>query len=222
MKHKLFAALLAGAAALSLAACAQTDVVARVAVTSFGEMATTADIKADETNGGWSLTAPDGTARFILSNNFGATTADDVKLIVDAQPFINAGLDTSKLPAGTFADGKLSFGQELGSEQFPESAMKTAPASFEQLVKVKRDAISYHQALDHYGVDVGGGNKFEWAKDMSKNDKDIVFVLDPKVFTDAGVDPAMVEGWTFAKVEVLDEKGGTVQVDKLLKPFNLK
>ena len=221
MKHKLFSALLAGAAALSLAACAQTDVVARVAVTSFDDVVRTADVKADEPNGGWALTAPDSTARFILSSNFGATTANDVKLIVDAQPFINAGLDTSKLPAGTFADGKLTFGQELGSEQFPESATKTALASIEQLVKVKRDAISYHQVLDHYGVDIGSGNKFEWAKDMSKNDKDIVFVLDPKVFIDAGVDPTKVEGWKFAKVEVLDEKGGKVQVDKLLKPFNL-
>lgn len=221
MKHKLLAALLSATAALSLAACAQTDVVARVSVTSFGEVINKADVKADEAGGGWSLTAPDGTASYVWSSDFGRATDKDVKLTVDAQPFIDAGLDTAKLPEGTFVDGKLVFGQELGSDPFPASAKESALASFEQLVKVKRDAIGYHQVLDHYGVDIGGGNKFEWAKDMSKNDKDIVFVLDPKVFIDAGTDPAKVEGWAFAKVEVTDEKGNEIQVDKLLKPFNL-
>jgi hypothetical protein len=52
---------------------------------------------------------------------------------------------------------------------------------------------------------------FEWAKDMTTNDKDIVFVLDP----------ARITGWAFAKVTVDDENGKPVQVDKILKPFNL-
>jgi poly-D-alanine transfer protein DltD len=63
---------------------------------------------------------------------------------------------------------------------------------------------------------------FEMAKDMSKNDKDIVFVLNPQAFIDAGVDPAKVEGWIFAKIKVEDAKGKMVEVDKLLKPFNLQ
>jgi len=70
-------------------------------------------------------------------------------------------------------------------------------------------------------VDLANGNMFEWAKDMSKNDKDIVFVLNPQVFIDAGVDPAKVEGWVFAKVEKEDENGKKIQVDKFLKPFDL-
>ena len=56
----------------------------------------------------------------------------------------------------------------------------------------------YHAALDHYNVNVGGGNLFEWAKDMGKNDKDIVFVLDGP-FIAASVDPGAVAGWVFAK-----------------------
>ena len=63
---------------------------------------------------------------------------------------------------------------------------------------------------------------FEWAKDMSKNDKDIVYVLNPQVFIDAGVDPQKVEGWVSAKVPIVDKDGKTVEVDKFLKPFNLK
>jgi len=30
-----------------------------------------------------------------------------------------------------------------------------------------------------------------------------------------------VEGWVFAKVPVMDDKGREIEVDKLLKPFEL-
>jgi hypothetical protein len=76
-------------------------------------------------------------------------------------------------------------------------------------------------AMDHYGVNLGGGNLFEWAKDLAANDKDIVFVLDPAPLIAAGADPARVAGWTFAKVTVDDENGKPLEVDKLLKPFDL-
>ena len=82
--------------------------------------------------------------------------------------------------------------------------------------------IGYHAALDHYGVSLGGGNIFEWAKDMDANDKDIVFVLDPAPFAAAGADTSRIYGWLLAKVTVDDENGKPVQVDKLLKPFDLK
>jgi F420-0:gamma-glutamyl ligase len=62
---------------------------------------------------------------------------------------------------------------------------------------------------------------FEWAKDMTTNDKDIVFVLNPEVFINAGVDASNVEGWVFAKVETMDESGKKIEVDKFLKPFDL-
>ncbi|MDR0586735.1 MAG: hypothetical protein LBG26_05805, partial [Treponema sp.] len=90
-----------------------------------------------------------------------------------------------------------------------------------QIVNLKREAIGYHMAMDHYGVNLGGGNLFEWAKDMAVNDKDMVFVLDPAPLIAAGVDPARVAGWIFDKVTVDDENGKPVQVDKLLKPFDL-
>lgn len=46
-----------------------------------------------------------------------------------------------------------------------------------KIVEKSRDSIGYHAALDHYGIDLENGNMFEWAKDISTNDKDIVFVL---------------------------------------------
>ncbi len=49
---------------------------------------------------------------------------------------------------------------------------------------------------------LGNGNMFEWAKDMQKNDKDIVFVLNPQPFIDAGVDPAKVHPCLFVNLMI--------------------
>jgi hypothetical protein len=62
----------------------------------------------------------------------------------------------------------------------------------------------------------------EWARDMSKNDKDLVFVLNPKIFIDAGADPSKIEGWVFDKVTVEDARGRKFDADKFLKPFDLR
>jgi len=101
-------------------------------------------------------------------------------------------------------------------------------AAYEQIVEKYRSSINYHTSLDHYGVKLGDGNMFEWAKDLSTNsstgenqDKDIVFVLNPEPLAAAGVDPEKVEGWVYAQVPV-EENGQTTNVWKLLKPFNLK
>lgn len=47
-------------------------------------------------------------------------------------------------------------------------------------------------------------------------------LLNPEAFINAGVDPSKVEGWVFAKVPVKDDNGKEIEVDKLLKPFDLK
>jgi len=207
---------------LAFSACVSTDVVGKFSITSFDVIMNASDVQKDEKIGGWSLNAPDKTARFIWSSDFKTSTPHDVMLETDAKPFIDAGLDISKLPAGMYSDGKILVGQELGDKAFPEIAKKSAIASYKELIKLKRQAIGYHERLDHYGVDLGNGNKFEWAKDMSKNDKDIVFVLNTNIFISAGVDPSKVPGWKFAQVEMKDNKGKSILVDKFLKPFDLK
>lgn len=213
---------------LSLSACTgvsqQLDVVGKESITSFGAVLEAMDgkITFDEMNGGWSLSAPDDSSRFIWSKDYSASPLHDVMLEFDAQPFLDAGLDTSKLAENiSYYDGMLMVGTKLGENKLEYSSEVTALASYEQIVNLYRDNIGYHMALDHYGVNLGDGNMFEWAKDVSTNDKDIVFVLNPQPFIDAGVDPNDVEGWVFAKVPV-DVDGKPAEVDKLLKPFNLK
>lgn len=204
--------------------CRQLDVIGNKSVTSFKEVldAIPDKIAVDEINGGWSMTAPDNSARFFWSKGFGKSKIYDVMLEFDVEPFLDAGLEIDKLPDGILYGDKLIVGRELNSENLTYKDEATPLDSYEKIVELNRDSISYHAALDHFGIDLSEGNVFEWAKDMGINDKDIVFVLNPQIFIDAGVDPQKVKGWVFAKVETMDKKGKKIEVDKFLKPFNLK
>jgi hypothetical protein len=211
--------------AAAFGSCGKLDVVGSDSVKSFEKVLLRIPqaLGPDEMNKGWSLTAPDGSVRFIWSRNYAESPLHDVMLEFDAAPFTAAGLNPEKLPENfAFYEGKIMVGTKLGTEQLKYQGEATPLASYEQIVRLKRKAIGYHMALDHYGVNLGDGNLFEWAKDMDTNDKDIVFVLDPAPLIAAGTDPARIDGWTFTKVTVDDENGKPVQVDKILKPFDLR
>ena len=230
MKNSLRKWILVGLAAVAIVIAAfillrkDLDVIGRQSVTSFKAVLTAAEdmVTSDEQNGGWSLAAPDGSVRFIWSRDYSQSPMHDVMLELDAQPFIDAGLDMSKLPDSfTTYDGKLMTGTKLGRDALAYQGEASPLASYEHLVGRYRGAIAYHAALDHFNVSLGNGNLFEWAKDISKNDKDIVFVLDPAPLIAAGADPSKAAGWIFAKVTV-DIDGRMTEADKLLKPFDLK
>ena len=200
----------------------QLDVVADKSISSFESVINELPIEADSEDSSWILTAPDNSAKFFWSMDFSSTTDYDVKLELNSQPFINAGLDISKLPEGAINGDKIILGTDLSDEKLTYNGEATPLDSYKKIVEKSRDSIGYHAALDHYGIDLENGNMFEWAKDISANDKDIVFVLNPQMFIDAGVNPQEVEGWVFAKVETMDKDGKKIEVDKFLKPFDLK
>lgn len=222
-KNFLFITLLISSIFL-FSSCQQVDIVGKTSITSFSKIldAIPASVTADEMNNGWSLSAPDESARFIWSKDFSQSPTHDVMLEFDAKPFIEAGLDVTKLPDGMAYADKIMVGTKLGNEKLKYDKDATPLSSYEQIVDLKRSSVKYHAELDHYGVDLADGNMFEWAKDMSTNDKDIVFVLNPKVFIDAGVDTAKLKGWVYAKVPMMDKDGKPIKVDKFLKPFDLK
>ena len=210
----------------TVVSCDKLDTVGNYSIRSFGELLNSAPqlVTRYDVNGGWYFSAPDGGARFIWSGNFAASPLFDVMLEFDAVPFIAAGLDPTKLPGNFYFDSEnnlLVVGTRLGTEQLQGYSDESPITSYRQIVKLKRNAIGYHGAMDHYGINLGDGNIFEWAKNLNTNDKDIVFVLNPEPFIRAGVDPNRIEGWAFAKVPVEDEKGRMIEVDKILKPFDL-
>ncbi|MDR2392707.1 MAG: hypothetical protein LBD93_00885 [Treponema sp.] len=209
---------------LAVVSCEKLDVVGKDSTASFDKVLKQIPqaVTPDAMNGGWSLMAPDGSVRFIWSKNYAESSLYDVMLEFDAAPFIKAGLNPDRLPVNfAFYKGKIMVGTKLGQEQLRYQGEATPLASYEQIVKLKRSSIGYHGAMNHYGVNLGEGNLFEWAKDMGTNDKDIVFVLNPEPFIAAGADPAGIEGWAFTKVTVDDPNGKPVEVDKILKPFDL-
>lgn len=212
---------------LVTAGCSATDVVGKVSVTSFDSVLTAVGDKVttDEMNNGWSLQSPGG-ERFVWSKDFSSTGKPDLMMELNAKPFLDAGLDTKKLPKGTYwydaATNLLMVHSEQGTDKFTYTGEPKPLDSFKKIVETHRSIIGYHEKLDHYGVAFGNGNMFEWAKDMATNDKDIVFVLNPQPFIDAGVDAAAIKEWVFAKVEVKDASGKKELVDKFLKPYNLK
>lgn len=217
-------------AAVSVAG-GSTDVVKSGSVAAFNKVLTAIpdQVTKDEKNSGWSLAAPDGSVRFIWSQDYSSSPLHDVMLEFDAKPFLDAGLDTEKLPENyAFYEDMLMVGQKLGNDKLIYEGEPTALAAYEQIADKYRPSLNYHAAMDHFGVKLGDGNMFEWAKNMEintatneKQDKDIVFVLNPQPLIAAGVDPEKVEGWTYGQVPV-EENGRMVNVYKLLKPFDLQ
>lgn len=208
---------------VGLAACSKLDVIGDQSIKSFDAVLNEVgdNVNEDTAFGGWSLESPDGDVRLVWSKDFSKTTSYDVYLELNAQPFLDAGLDTAKLPEGMLVGEKLILGTDLGNNGLTYNGDATPLASYKKIVELYRYNITYHAALDHFGIDLTNGNMFEWAKDMTTNDKDMVFALNPEVFINAGIDPNHIEGWVYAKVPTMDEKGKEIEVDKLLKPFDL-
>ncbi len=232
MKHEILT-MKAGLAAVGLAAalgllvgCSALDVVGKTAVTTYQALlaAVPNSPGLDAATGRFFVQSPGG-ERFEWSRDFSAS-GPDFLISLDAAPFLEAGLQAEKLPPGRYAldpaTRRLSLAFEAGGERFVWRSEPSPLQGFQKIVASNRKLVGYHEALDHYGLALGDGNMFEWAKDMSRNDKDMVFVLNPEPLLAAGVDPARVRGWAFAKVEVKDSAGAKVQVDKFLRPYELR
>lgn len=209
---------------VGLTACNKLDVIGDRSIKSFEAVLTavSGQVSTEDEFGGWSMEALDQSASFEWSKDFSKTTGYDVRLVADAQPFMDAGLDPAKLPEGMLVDNQIIVGASLGDDEFTYVGTASPLDAYKKIISNYRDTLSYHAALDHFGIKMDNGNMFEWAKDMKTNDKDIVFVLNPQPFIDAGVNPDQVEGWAFAKVEMMDESGNKIQVDKFLKPFDVE
>lgn len=216
MKKILSILLALTLATLLLAGCSTLDVILRdgpkaldAILTAYPALVTapTAD------NPYYTLSADDRT-KLLVSENF-SLSKEDVLFETPLQPFVNAGLDVSNLPEHYRVDGdRLFLAADFGSEAAEQTSLTDTLFT---AVKADRSALSYHAALDHYGLALPGG-KFEWAKDYTTNDKDVVFVLAAKPLADLGVDVKNVDGWVFKTMQ--DDAGK--DIDLLLKPYSLE
>ena len=102
------------------ASCGQLDVVGQDSIRAFKELldAVPAAITTDGQDGGWVLTAPDDSTQFVWSKDYSTSPRYDVFIRFDAQPFVAAGLNPSKLPANITLQGELLLvGTTLGTEK---------------------------------------------------------------------------------------------------------
>jgi hypothetical protein len=208
------------------AAFVAPEVVAVHAVQSFDALlrAPGVTVARRDAAGAWVLTSPGVETLTFGGDN--AAGSNELVVTLDARPFLAAGLDPSLLPAGAQLDGdgahaSLVMRYEVGTGTFSDAADSQPVQALQDLVRNHRTMLGYHAALGHFGLALGGGNMVEWAQDQHANDKDLVFVLNPQPFADAGVDVANVQGWVLADMPVTDAQGRKSTERKLLKFYNL-
>ena len=204
-------------AAALLSGCAATDVILKYSPASLDTIAekfpaiVTDNTKTDH----YFYLSVDGETALKVSNDFNLTGTEDVVMQTPIKPFLDAGLDPAKLGAGYRTDDtSLYLVADFGAGSGEQNTL--TKALFES-VKADRSVLTYHADLDHYGIKLPAG-KFEWAKDESTNDKDIVFVIAAQPLADLGVDVKNVSGWIFKTMK--DDAGK--DFDVLLKPYSLE
>lgn len=192
------------------------DSIKNQAVSSFNDlMISGLDKKKEE--GSWIITMPDGTSKLVLGAEEKKTT---VSLILDIRPFLEAGLDTQKLPSYIAYDlnkNELYITSIYGDEN-ENSDSVAIDNMYNNIITTYRERLGYHHTLDHFSLSLDNGNAFEYAKNINENDKDIVIVLNPSIFEDASLDLQKLDGYNYADVTMND---GTVK-KKLLKVFNIE
>ena len=203
-------------ATLLLAGCSALDVILRDSPKALDAILTAkpALVAASTADDPYFTLSADGETKLLVSKNFSLST-EDVLVETPLKPFVDAGLDVSSLPEHYRVNGdQLFLAADFGDDKTEQTSLTGALFA---AVAADRSALSYHAALDHYGLVLPGG-KFEWAKDYTKNDKDLVFVLAAKPLADLGVDVKNVGGWVFKTMQ--DDAGK--DFDVLLKPYSLE
>ena len=203
-------------ATLLLAGCSALDVILRDSPKALDAILTAkpALVAAPTADDPYFTLSADGETKLLVSKNFSLST-EDVLFETPLKPFVDAGLDVSTLPPGYHVDWDWLFlAADFGSNAAEQTSLTGALFA---AVAANRSALSYHAALDHYGLALPGG-KFEWAKDFTANDKDVVFVLAAKPLSDLGVDVKNISGWVFKTMQ--DDAGK--DIDLLLKPYSLE
>lgn len=200
-----------------LAGCAATDVVLKYSPGSLDAITTAypAIVTDNTMEDHYFYITADNETTLKVSHDYSMTGNEDIVIQTPLQPFLDAGLDMAKLGEGYHADDTMFY---LTADYGNGTGIKeTLTESVFESVTYDRSVLTYHQALDHYGVKLPGG-KIEWAKDYKTNDKDIVFVIAAKPLADIGVDVQNIEGWVFKTMQ--DENGD--DIDVLLKPYDLQ
>lgn len=192
------------------------DIVKNTAANSFNDLLINNEIKKEKQGSNWVVTMPDETTKLIF---YISEKETKILLKIDAKPFADNGLDVTKLPpyiSYNNVSKELTIESIYGNKKLDNDS--TINFIYDDIITTYRDKLGYHSILDHFGLLLEDGNAFEYAKDISTNDKDIVVVLNPSIFINASVDIENLVDYKYIDVEM--DNGDKVK--KLVKIFELK
>jgi hypothetical protein len=181
--------------AVNLTACSPTlSKKEQESVNSFGVILNTFPVENED--GWYQLTAPDGGAKFVYSN-------DCAWLAVDTAPFIAAGLNVETLDnisETVFYEKDMGFrlpAWDMLNLNIKDTALEQFKADIRHFQIVETDYTYRINFTDDNNTRIDSA-VFEWAKAPSEICA-FVFTLNAEPLIAAGVDPEKVEGWDYVE-----------------------
>lgn len=193
------------------------DVVKNAASNSFNDLLINKEISKERKDSSWIMTMPDKKTKLLFETSNDSTK---VSIQLDAKPFMDNNLDPLKLPdymSYNKDENTITISSIYGNKQL-NNKNNTINFIYYDIISSYRDKLKYHHVFDHFGIELIDGNAFEYAMDITSNDKDIVIVLNPSIFINASVDIENLEDYKY--IDVLMDNGEKVK--KLVKVFDLK
>ena len=208
---------------LTQSACSSLDVIGRDSAESFGQLLEIMNDHAafNELRGRYELSSPDGSALFCWNASFSGKDEFDFMIYVKADVFISAGMNIENLPAGfIYEDGWLITGTKAESGPSGDSYAESPQDAYRLILEYSRESLSFHYEGGHFSIKTGAENSFEWAKDLNESENAVIFMLDPKPFSDAGINTELVKGW---ELKTVSSHSGMsmVHMKKLVKSFSI-
>ena len=218
MKKVLFIVL---AMSLILVSCDRLDVIKNHSLKSFTDISVSMpeSVFFDPENSCWVVSAPDKSARFMLQQQ-----ERSIALVLEfaAEDFLGAGLSVDNLPREvTYHPQRhtLSIYENISAvDDLPTEA--GILAVIESVINADRRRFGYHSFGDHYGIEIGAGNFFMWARDRESNQNTVAFMLSAGMFSESAVKLENIKGWRVATIDAHEGKK-TVQAKRLVKSYKI-
>ena len=156
----------------------------------------------------WGIKMPTG-EKFEWSKDTAANKAD-LAVVALADPFINAGLDVTKLDNSLwlYEPAAKEMGEELPNrliKPYNVSDKRFETEGYEEAMKniIKTDSslISYNAESKKYSISLGQGFEVQWTENLGANEADMVFVFDSKSLVEAGLDVGKLSGSGWEVIE---------------------
>lgn len=186
---------------LSCSGCQQKSMNQENSVHSFEAMldALPQDVQAEE--GIWVAQAPDESLRLIWSKNFAQNNDLDFAFEIKMDPFLAVGMEIPNFPQALIKNDFLRIGLAFSPRDSIKKGDLSPIQSYEEIAEYENARVYFDESTNRFVFDLGGGNRLEWAKDLSSSEEDLLFVLNADNFLKGEIDLDNLEGWKLVEEE---------------------